>query len=220
MANLINEAKRFQKLAGIITESQILSEAVKLDVLMKDGKPNSEILVVPNKSYSDKEELDANTMRPFQIKKEEGRKDMMVFTVVGRKAENQQFPIEGDEVADIILYNDAKSKLKESELNEDLKAEDIKVGGFYVAQMPTSNDGKERVDVRVRALAPAKELSPNHFAVEILEDKDYVNPVSKQQNRFKKGDHTNIEAKFLKPDVREVLDIEEVVNEALKSVRK
>jgi hypothetical protein len=118
MANLINEAKRFQKLAGIITESQILSEAVKLDVLMKDGKPNSEILVVPNKFYSDKEELDANTMRPFQIKKEEGHKDMMVFTVVGRKAENQQFPIEGDEVADIILYNDAKSGYS-SELNEE-----------------------------------------------------------------------------------------------------
>jgi hypothetical protein len=220
MANLINEAKRFQKLAGIITESQILSEAVKLDVLMKDGKPNSEILVVPNKFYSDKEELDANTMRPFQIKKEEGRKDMMVFTVVGRKAENQQFPIEGDEVADIILYNDAKSKLKESELNEDLKAEDIKVGGFYVAQMPTSNDGKERVDVKVRVVGPDKSISPDHFVIEPVEDKRYINPESKLENEFSKGKHYGIEAKFLKPDMRESLDIDSIVNEALKSVRK
>jgi hypothetical protein len=120
MANLINEAKRMQQLAGILTESQLISEGVKLDILVKDGKPNSEILVVPNKRYSDKEELDANTMRPLQIKKEEGRKDMMVFTVVGRKAENQQYPIEGDEVADIITYEDAKKNVRESQLNEEV----------------------------------------------------------------------------------------------------
>jgi hypothetical protein len=124
------------------------------------------------------------------------------------------------------LINEAKRMqhlagiITESQLNEEIKTEDVKIGGFYVAQMPTSNDGEERIDVKVRVLSPAKELSPNHFAVEILEDKDYVNPVSKQQNRFKKGDHTNIEAKFLKPDVREALDIEEIVNEALKAVRK
>ena len=123
------------------------------------------------------------------------------------------------------LINEAKRMqhlagiITESQLNEELKAEDIKIGGFYVAQMPTSNDGQERIDVKVRVLAQDKNDAES-FTVEALEDKDYVNPVSKQQNRYKKGDHYNTQAKFLKPDVRESLDIEEVVNEALKAVRK
>ena len=75
------------------------------------------------------------------------------------------------------------------------------------------------IDVKVRVLAQDKNDAES-FTVEALEDKDYVNPVSKQQNRYKKGDHYNTQAKFLKPDVRESLDIEEVVNEALKAVRK
>jgi len=115
MKTQINEIKRMQQLAGIINESQLISEGIKLDILMKDGKPNSEILVVPNQHYSNKEELDANTMRPLQIKKEEGHKDMMIFTVVGRKAENQQYFIEGDEVVDIITYDEAKKNVRESQ---------------------------------------------------------------------------------------------------------
>jgi hypothetical protein len=95
--------------------------------------------------------------------------------------------------AKIITESQYKKLLKED------AAEDIKIGKLYLAQMPTSNDGEERVDVKVKVLAPAKELSPEHFVVEILEDKDYVNPVSKQQNRYKKGDHNNIEAKYLSP---------------------
>jgi len=120
MAQLIKEAKRFQKLAGIIKESQFISEAIKLDVLMKDGKPNSEILVVANRYYGNEEELRGATLRAKEIKKEEGRKDMMIFSNVGGGLRgDQQYPIEDNEIADIILYDDAKKKLRESQLNEE-----------------------------------------------------------------------------------------------------
>lgn len=220
MKTQINEIKRMQQLAGIINESQLVSEAVKLDILMKDGKPNNEILVVPNKSYSNKEELDANTMRPLQIKKEEGRKDMMIFTVVGKKAENQQYPIEGDEVADIITYDDAKKNVRESQLNEEISAEDVKVGETYIASMPTQNDGSTRIDVKVKVLGPAKELSEDHFVIEPIESKRYTNPVSKGENEFSKGKHYNIEAKYLKPATNESFDhLDEVVDRVLERLR-
>jgi hypothetical protein len=120
MAQLINEVKRMQLLAGLITESQFISEGIKLDVLMKDGKPNSEMLVVPNRFYGDEEELRGATLRAKELKKEEGRKDMMIFSNVGGGLRgDQQYPIEGDEIADIILYDDAKKKLRESQLNEE-----------------------------------------------------------------------------------------------------
>lgn len=108
----------------------------------------------------------------------------------------------------------------ESQLSEEMKAEEVKVGGTYIAQMPTSNDGQERVDVKVKVVGPAKELSDEHFVIEPLESKRYTNPVSKGENEFSKGKHYNIEAKYLKPGVAESLDIESVVNEALAKVRK
>jgi hypothetical protein len=119
MKTQINEIKRMQQLAGLINESQILSEGIKLDILMKDGKPNSEILVVPNRFYGSEEELRGATLRAKEIKKEEGRKDMMIFSNVGGGLRgDQQYPIEGDEVIDIITYDEARKKIKESQLNE------------------------------------------------------------------------------------------------------
>ena len=194
MANLINEAKRMQHLAGIITESQ-------LNENFEEPKVGEKF------SYGD----DVITFKS---------KDDKFFNFTSTKTPGKEVSIGINTFKGDVSRGEIKKAQAESQLDEELKAEDIKIGGFYVAQMPTSNDGKERIDVKVRVLGPAKELSSDHFAVEILEDKDYVNPVSKQQNRFKKGDHTNIEAKFLKPDVREALDIEEIVNEALEAVRK
>ena len=111
MTQLNEQFRRMQVLAGIITEGQ-LNEGIKLDILMKDGKPNEDILVVPNKFYGDEAELTAASLRAKTLKKEEGKKDMMVFANVGGTRGDQQFPIEGDEVQDIILFDDAKKKLR------------------------------------------------------------------------------------------------------------
>jgi hypothetical protein len=111
MTQLNEQFRRMQVLAGIITEGQ-LNEGIKLDILMKDGKPNEDILVVPNKFYGDEAELTAASLRAKELKKEEGQKDMMVFANVGGTRGDQQFPIEGDEVQDIILFDDAKKKLR------------------------------------------------------------------------------------------------------------
>jgi len=111
MAQLNEQFRRMQVLAGIITEGQ-LNEGIKLDILMKDGKPNDDILVVPNKFYGDEAELTAASLRAKEVKKEEGKKDMMVFSSVGGAQGDKQYPIEGDEVQDIILFDDAKKKLR------------------------------------------------------------------------------------------------------------
>ena len=111
MTQLNEQFRRMQVLAGIITEGQ-LNEGIKLDILMKDGKPNEDILVVPNKFQGDEAELTAASLRAKELKKEEGQKDMMVFANVGGTRGDQQFPIEGDEVQDIILFDDAKKKLR------------------------------------------------------------------------------------------------------------
>jgi len=116
--NPMNESfLRMQKLAGLITETQyrkkiqILNEGVKLDTLMKDGKPNTEILVVPDQFYKNEDELRAHAMRPYEIKKEEGREDKMLFNIVGSQGGKHQASIKGDEVKDVILFDDAKKKL-------------------------------------------------------------------------------------------------------------
>jgi hypothetical protein len=115
MKTQLNKIKRMQQLAGIINESKLISEGIKLDVLIKDGKPNSEILVVPNRFYGSEEELRGATLRAKEIKKEEGEKDMMIFSNVGGGLRgDQQYPIEGDEVIDIITYDEARKKIKES----------------------------------------------------------------------------------------------------------
>ncbi len=86
-----------------------LFEGIKIDLLMKNGKPNNEILVVPNKFYKDKEELDQNIMRPLNIKKEEGNKDMFLFK---GNSDIHQYPIENEEISDIITYEEALKKIR------------------------------------------------------------------------------------------------------------
>jgi hypothetical protein len=100
------------KFGATVTLDESLNEGIKLDILMKNGKPNDDILVVPNKFYKDEAELTAASLRAKALKKEEGRKDMMVFSSVGGARGDQQFPIEGDEVQDLILFDDAKKKLR------------------------------------------------------------------------------------------------------------
>jgi len=124
------------------------------------------------------------------------------------------------QLAGIINESQLIKNVRESQLNEELKAEDIKVGETYTAQMPTSNDGKERIDVKVKVLGPDKSLSDDHFVVEPLESKRYINPVSKGENEFSKGKHYGIEAKYLSPSTNESFDqLDEIVDKVLAKLR-
>jgi hypothetical protein len=102
--------------------------------------------------------------------------------------------------------------INESQLNEEIKPEDIKIGQTYIASMPAlvkthdkweiyDNDDiapNERVDVKVK-VAGASFGDEAFFTVIPLEDKDYINPTSKEKNSYKKGRQYGIKAKFLKP---------------------
>lgn len=220
MANLINEAKRMQQLAGILNESLLNEVEVPAwliqDVLKnkhiegKSDRGNVEVKVgtknvLPKKTYTSMQEI---REKIGEVVKIEGDK----ATVKNMKGEENQYPI-----SSLILV----SGLNESEELNEMLPKDIKIGELYIASMPTSNDGEERVDVKVKVVGPAKELSDTHFVVEPIESKRFINPVSKGENEFSKGKQYNVEAMYLKPATQaESLDIEEVVNEALKAVRK
>ena len=89
--------------------------------------------------------------------------------------------------------------ITESQYNKKIQMlnEAITVGETYTASMPTSSDGKERMDIKVKVLGVDRN-DANTFIVTPLEDKDYTNPVSKQLNRFLKGRQYNTEAEYLK----------------------
>jgi hypothetical protein len=89
--------------------------------------------------------------------------------------------------------------ITETQYNEKVKSlnEEITVGGTYTASMPTSSDGKERIDVKVKVLGKDRS-DEDKFIVTPLEDKDYTNAASGQQNRFEKGKQYGVETKFIK----------------------
>ncbi len=189
MAQLINEAKRMQLLAGLITESQ-LNEEPREGVYNDFGKWKS----------SFPEGTEFKQQNNYMVAFDKDNKELGKWNPSSLKGMH----------ADDFRYKNL----------EEVEVAEVKVGSTYIAQMPTSNDGKERIDVKVKVLGPDKQ-HPDHFVIEFLEDKDYVNPVSKGQNRYKKGDHNGIEAKYLKPaGANESLDIESIVNEALSKLRK
>jgi hypothetical protein len=165
MKQQINEFKRMQLIAGLITESeyrQSLSEEMELPK------------VGDKFSYEDDE---------IQIT---GVDDKFVDAKSTKKNKTYNFGLRS-----------WKEGFKGSKLNE-MEVEDIKVGGSYTASMPTSNDGKERIDVKVKVVGLDKSLGDGHFVIEPLEDKRYTNPASKQENEFSKGKQYGIEAKYLK----------------------
>jgi hypothetical protein len=96
-------------------------------------------------------------------------------------------------------------------IKEEIQTNDVKTGGTYIAQMPTSNDGKQRVDVKVKVLGPYKDYGDDYFTIEVLEDKDYINPVNNQPNSYSKGKHYYTQAKYLKQIIKE----EKMLNEEL-----
>jgi len=89
--------------------------------------------------------------------------------------------------------------ITESQYNQKVKSlnEEITVGGTYTASMPTSSDGKERIDVKVKVLGKDRS-DEDKFIITPLEDKDYTNAASGQQNRFEKGKQYGVEAEFIK----------------------
>ena len=89
--------------------------------------------------------------------------------------------------------------ITESQYNQKIKLlnEEVTVGGTYTASMPTSSDGKERIDVKVKVLGKDRS-NEDKFIVTPLEDKDYTNAASGQQNRFEKGKQYGVEAEFIK----------------------
>ena len=110
----LNESTlRFQKLAGLITESELkqklsLNEGVKLASIMDGDKFKGSVGLVPNVMYKNKEAVDDARMTPASIKKEEGNRDQLVLVKRGKSFE---YGIDNGVVADLITYEDAIAKL-------------------------------------------------------------------------------------------------------------
>jgi len=101
--------------------------------------------------------------------------------------------------------------ITESQYNKKMQMlnEEITVGETYTASMPTSSDGKERMDIKVKVLGVDRNDN-NRFIVTPLEDKDYTNPVSKQLNSFEKGKQYGVEAEFIKESLNKQLNEEKI----------
>ena len=200
MAQLINEAKRFQKLAGLITESQ-LNEGIKtIDANSRDFKVEGNeylkltdlkpgVIIAKNKSYSDKAELEGEA---GEFEKVENDYIHWKTKNGGKKSWNASY------IDDLVLVKNLE--IAESQLNE---AETIKVGAIYVYEHPKAGP------VKVKALG-ASSYGDDHFTVEALEDKGEV----------KKGNQYNAEIKNLTASQQESLNIAAVVNEALAKARR
>jgi hypothetical protein len=196
MAQLINNTKRIQQLAGLITESQLNEGGYKFNDANEDLAKEIETAIKPAiEGPLKKAMMDVVTKNPKLVGAAE------YGLAVG-----------------LIAHQIVMDNIKESQLSE-VEAAEIKVGGTYIAQMPTSNDGKERVDVKVKVLGPDRGGNEGDFVITPLEDKIYTNPVSKQENEFSKGKQYGIEAKYLKPAGANE-SIEQTVNEALTKFRK
>ena len=84
-----------------------INEAVKLSDLFQGDKPNPNIVTVPNQHYNDEKMLRYFAERP-------SRKDgnYVIFSRIGgREGGESRYEINGDEVMDIISFEDAKKNL-------------------------------------------------------------------------------------------------------------
>ena len=101
--------------------------------------------------------------------------------------------------------------ITESQYNKKMQMlnEEITVGETYTASMPTSSDGKERMDIKVKVLGKDRS-DEDKFIVTPLEDKDYTNAASGQQNRFEKGKQYGVEAEFIKESLNKQLNEEKI----------
>lgn len=91
----------------LTNNSKLLKEAVKLADLFQGDKPNPNIVTVPNQHYDDEKMLRYFAERPI-------RKDgnSVIFSRIGgREGGESRYAIQGDEVIDIITFEDAKKNL-------------------------------------------------------------------------------------------------------------
>ena len=101
------DLKKFLVENKLTNNSRLLKEAVRLADLFQGDKPNPNAIVVPNMYYKDENELRFNALRPSHIEGE-----FVQFSQVGNdKKELRQFRIKGNEVEDIISFEDAKKNL-------------------------------------------------------------------------------------------------------------
>jgi hypothetical protein len=158
---------KMQKLAGVITESQYNQKIKLLNEEIKLPQVGDEF------SYPEEEDK-------IQITKV----DNQYVYARSKTKDNKNYTI------GLTSWEDKITKGK-------LLNEEITVGGTYTASMPTSSDGKERIDVKVKVLGKDRS-DEDKFIVTPLEDKDYTNTASGQQNRFEKGKQYGVEAEFIK----------------------
>ena len=158
---------KMQKLAGVITESQYNQKIKLLNEEVKLPQVGDEF------SYPEEEDK-------IQITKV----DNQYVYARSKTKDNKNYTI------GLTSWEDKITKGK-------LLNEEVTVGGTYTASMPTSSDGKERIDVKVKVLGKDRS-NEDKFIVTPLEDKDYTNAASGQQNRFEKGKQYGVEAEFIK----------------------
>lgn len=207
MANLINEAKRFQKLAGLITESQ-LNEGIKTidasknrfevegdeDLKPTDLKPGVIISVI--KSFRDKEELEDNAG------KFEKMEDGYIYWKT-KSGKQKSWP----HIEDLALVKNLE--MTESQLDELFglgSKPKFKIGdAVYVG---SSNQIPKIVS---KVLSGGKyEISPfTKKNPDGTYEYDETNSVVASENNLNPYKGTN-----------ESLDIDSIVNEALAKVRK
>jgi len=144
---------------------------------------------VTTDAETDKEETVDETYVEETAVEETYTMDEMENDSMKEEALNESF-LKMQKLAGVITEGQYRKKVQ-------MLNEEITVGGVHTASMPTSSDGKERIDIKVKVLGKDRS-DEDKFVVTPLEDKDYTNPVSGQQNRFEKGKQYGVEAKFLK----------------------
>ena len=205
------------KMAGSLEEMQEIIDPIKVNELKKklksltkekeklEKKKNNGKKVVTDEpvdeSYVEEDAMDSMdnaidpkmgyTMDEVELSDEEKEE-------LRKKAEtnNKEYNIMNES---FLKMQKLAGVITESQYNQKIKLlnEEVTVGGTYTASMPTSSDGKERIDVKVKVLGKDRS-NEDEFIVTPLEDTDYTNAASGQQNRFEKGKQYGVEAKFIK----------------------
>jgi hypothetical protein len=191
---VLNESfLKMQKLAGVITESQYNEKVKSLNEAAEDFKVGETYTASMVTDSTGKNRMDVKVK--FLGKSNDG--ELIITPIQDVRYKNSESGQENEFRKD-NQYGIEPEYLK-LEVNEKVKSlnEEITVGGTYTASMPTSSDGKERIDVKVKVLGKDRS-NEDKFIVTPLEDKDYTNAASGQQNRFEKGKQYGVEAEFIK----------------------
>ena len=186
----LNNLKNLEEAADMLDETKVKMMEKEINELKKaKAKFEKQKEKMANKGKKKEVTTDAKTDGEASVDEADVTAEMDMGEKPQEEALNESF-LKMQKLAGVITEGQYRKKLQ-------MLNEEITVGGTYTASMPTSSDGKERIDVKVKVLG--KDSSGTYdFIVTPLEDKDYTNPASGQQNRFEKGKQYGIETKFLK----------------------